>query len=202
MGLGMAWALAIIATVAAGVGVLLVIVRRIHLATGEHEHYRQSVRFWAGLAALGAITLVMLALPILGHAFVRTDAGLLSVGLIAILPTFVIGAGLRNAIALLRADRRRRRAMATGMPVQGRVVDRLRWTLGQDIIAVVVEADVPRPDDGHEMSYRARDPQRTERRRFVETCPGDHWARFDPGTEVTLRVDPRDPGTFALMLFD
>lgn len=198
----MVWALATLATVAAGVALLLVTVRRIQVARDEHAHYRYSVRFWAGLAALGAITLVMLARPLLDFAWVHTDAGLVSVGLIAILPTFVIGAGLRNAIALHRADRRRRRAMLSGVPVQGRVVDRMKWTLGQDIIAVVVEADVPRPDDGHEMTYRARDPERVQRLRFVETCPGDHWARFDPGTAVTLRVDLRRPDTFAVMLFE
>ena len=198
----MAWALATIATIAAGVAYLLFTVRKIQVARDERAHYRQSVRFWAGLAALGAVTLVMLARPLWSYAWVRTDAGLLSMGLIAILPTFVIGAGLRNAIALFRADRRRRRAIATGVPVRGHIVDRLRWVLGQDIIAVVIEADVPRADDGHELSYRARDPERTDRRRFVETCPGDHWGRLQPGLEVTLRVDPRDPGTFALMLFE
>lgn len=198
----MAWALLTIATVGAGVALLLLTVRKIQVGRDERAHYRQSVRFWAGLAALGAVTLVMLARPLVAHAWVRTDAGLLSVGLIAILPTFVIAAGLRNAIALLRADRRRQRALVTGVPVQGHVVERMQWAFGQDILAVVVEADVPRPDEGHEMSYRARDPERTERRRFVETCPGDHWARLQPGAEVTVRVDPRDPSTFAVMLFD
>lgn len=197
----MAWALATIATVAAGVAFLLATVRKIQVARDESVHYRQSIRFWAGLAALGAVTLVMLARPLLGYAWVRTDAGLLSVGLIAIMPAFVIGAGLRNAIALFRADRRRRRAMGRGVLVEGQVVDRVRWAFGQDIIAVIVEADVPRPDDARELTYRARDPERTERRRFVETCPGDHWARFEPGASVSLEVDPRDPSTFAVMLF-
>lgn len=198
----MAWALATIAAVVVGVAYLLVAVRRIHGGRDEAEHYVQSIRFWGGLAVLGAVTLVMLARPLVAYDWVRTEAGLLSVGLIAILPAFVIGAGARNALALWRAARRRRRALDRGVALSGRVVDRVRWAFGQDIIAVVVEADVPRPEDVHEMTYRARDLERTERRRFVETCPGDHWGRFAPGAPVKLRVDPADLHTFAVLLFE
>lgn len=198
----MGWALATIATVGTGVAYLLHTVRAISRATDEQEHYVLSVRFWGALAVLGLATLVLLARPLVAYPWVRTEAGIVSVGLIALLPVFVIVAGLRNAISLAVAKNRRGRAMKTGQPVIGQVVERARWLLGQDLMAVVLEADIPRlPTDGA-LTYRARDPERSERRRFVETCPADHWARFEPGTEVTVLVDPQDPDTFALRLFD
>jgi hypothetical protein len=198
----MGWALATIATVMIGVAFLLWTVRRIHRAVDEQAHYRLSVDFWAGLAVLGVATLFLLARPLVAYEWVRTEAGIVSVGLIAVLPVFVIVAGLRNAISLSIAMRRRRRALSTGRPLQGRVVERARWLLGQDLMAVVLEADVPRPNEGRELAYRARDPEHCQRRRFVETCPADHWSRFEPGTHVIVLVDLDDPDTFALRLFE
>ena len=198
----MGWALATIATVGTGVAYLLHTVRRISRAKDEQQHYLLSVRFWGALALLGVATLFLLARPLVAYPWVRTEAGIVSVGLIALLPVFVIVAGLRNAISLAMASTRRGRAIEKGQPVTGHVIERARWLLGQDLMAVVLEADIPRPPKDGELTYRARDPERIERRRFVETCPADHWARFEPGTEVTVLVDLQDPDTFALRLFD
>jgi hypothetical protein len=113
----------------------------------------------------------------------------------------VMAAGLRNGLILAFACRRRARALRDGITVTGRVVDRSRRVLAQDIMIAVVEADVPRPTVSPDLSYRRRDPECTRRCRFTETCPGDHWARFEPGTEVTLKYDPTDLRNFAVLLF-
>jgi hypothetical protein len=198
----MGWALITIATVGVGVAYLLYVIRSIGRAVDDQSHYRLTVRFWAALAILGFLTLGLLARPLVAYEWVRTEAGVLSVGLVAVLPLFVIVAGLRNAVSLSSAYRRRTRALSSGQALPGCVVERSRWPLGQDLMAVVLEADVPRPSTGAELTYRARDPQRSVRRRFVETCPADHWARFEPGTEITVLVDLEDPTVFALRLFE
>jgi hypothetical protein len=197
----MAWALLTAAILVLGVAWLLATVRRIHAARQDDLHYRLSIRFWAGLAALGGATAVMLLRPILDYAGVRTEAGLVTVGLIAILPAIVVLVGLRNAWALARAHHRRGRARAHGIEIEGRVVECLRAAFAQDLMALVVEVDLPVAGEGHELSYRARDPERTRRHRFVETCPADHWTRLRPGQDVRVLVDFADPRAFAVRLF-
>lgn len=197
----MTWAVATLGLVLVGVFFLLTTLRSIGRAHDEASHYLVSVRFWLGLAVFGVVVVGVLWLPLLSHPFASTDAGMVSAGLIAILPTIVVAAGLRNAFVLLRAHRRRRGAFAAGGLVNARVVERRRWPLGQDLMALVVEADVPDATPQSDMAYRSRRPDRTARHRFVEMCPGDHWSRFSPGAAVTLHYDPADLRRFAVLLF-
>ncbi len=197
----MTWVVVTLVTVLVGVSYLLTTLRAIGRARDEGLHYRLSARFWLALALFGGLLMAALAIPLLSHELAGTNAGMLTGGLMALPPAVVIAAGLRNAWVLLVAHRRRQRALAAGGVINGRVVDRARWPLGQDLMAVIVEADVPDPEPASEMAYRTRRPDRTVRHRFVETCPGDHWARFEPGSDVELRYDPGNLGDFAVLLF-
>lgn len=198
----MGWALVTLSLVVAGVVALLATMRGIHRANDELGHYRLSVRFWALLAALGVALIFAFGYPVHAQGWLHTDTGLVSVLLMAILPAFVVTAGLRNAITLLVAHRRRRRALASGMSVSGRVIERSRRVLAHDIMAITVEADLPEPTEHRDLAYRSRDPEHVRTHRFVEVCPTDHWARFEPGVRVVLRYVPGDLGTFAVMLFE
>jgi len=197
----MSWAFTILGVVVVGVLALLATMRGIHRAQDELAHYRLSVRFWALLAGLGIALMFGFAYPIEASGLLHTDAGLVSVLLMSVLPAVVTFAGLRNAITLALAHRRRRRALASGTPIAARVVDRTRRALAHDLMAVTVEADLPEAGHGSDLAYRSSDAERVRTRRFVETCPTDHWARFEPGARVMLRYDPADPGTYAVLLF-
>ena len=198
----MGWALVTLGLVVGGVAAMLVTMRGIHHANDELVHYRLSVRFWALLAALGVALVFAFAYPIQMQGWLHTDSGLVSVMLMAILPAVVVFAGMRNAATLAVAHRRRRRALAHGTAISARVVERSRRVLANDIMTVSVEADVPETSESNDLAYRSRDPERVRTHRFVETCPTDHWARFEPGARVTLRYMPDDLGTFAVLLFD
>ncbi len=203
----MSWALLIVALVLGGVGLLLATMTAINRAVDEEEHYRLSVRFWGTLAVLGGCLLLAFAQPLFSFDWQHSEGGMLEAGvatvlLASLLPAVVIVAGTRNALMLDLARRRRRGALDHGVTVEAQVVERRRRFLGQDIMAVVVEADVPRPIPGREVGYRVRERDATWRRRFVETCPGDHWLRFTPGQRVRLKYDPSDAGTWALLLFE
>lgn len=184
-----------------GVSYLLATLRAIASARDEQQQYRLSARFWLALAVFGGLTMTVLTVPLMSHDLARTDAGLLTAALIALPPLIVIAAGTRNAWALVVAHRRRSRALLAEGSVRARVIRRVRRPLGQDLMAVVVEADVPDLEPPCELAYRSRRPERTSRRRFVETCPGDHWAQFEPGALVTLRYDPANLADFAVLLF-
>ncbi|HET6585438.1 MAG TPA: hypothetical protein VFG69_18395, partial [Nannocystaceae bacterium] len=77
-----------------------------------------------------------------------------------------------------------------------------RRALAHDIMAITVEAELPEPSQHHDLAYRSRDPEHVRTHRFVETCPTDHWGRFEPGARVTLRYVPGDLDTFAVLLFE
>ena len=197
----MAWAWLTLGLVLLGVTFLLATLRAIGRARDEASHYSLSILFWLLLAAFGGLMVMMLGRPLLAHGWLGTDAGVVSAGLVAVLPAVVISAGARNAWILRRAQVRRARALAPGQAtIEGRVVERRRRAFGQDIMALVVEAEVPFTRPAPDITYRSKRPA-TERRRFVETAPGDHWRRFAPGASVTLRYDPEDPRTFAVLLF-
>ncbi|MEM6990504.1 MAG: hypothetical protein AAF721_08405 [Myxococcota bacterium] len=197
----MQWVIVTLVVVAVGVSYLLATLRDIGRVRDEHHHYRLSARFWLGLASFGTLMMMALAVPLLTHEVGGSDAGMLTGGLMALPPVVVIAAGLRNAWLLLAAARRRRRALAGGGLIEARVVTRSRWPLGQDLMALVVEAEVPDVEPSSDMAYRTRRPDRTVRHRFVEMCPGDHWSRFEPGASVSLRYDPKNLGNFAVLLF-
>jgi len=199
--IAMTWVAVTLVLVLLGASYLLTTLRAIGRSKDEQLHYQLSAKFWIALAAFGGALVVALALPLLSHDLASTDAGMLTGGLIAVLPAIVIAAGLRNAFVLMRAHRRRRRAFAASGRVNAQVVSRSRWPLGQDLMALVVEADVPRLEPAPDIAYRTRHPDDTVRRRFVETCPGDHWARFSPGARVGLRYDPANLGDYAVELF-
>jgi hypothetical protein len=80
-------------------------------------------------------------------------------------------------------------------------VSRARRALSHDILAITVEAEVPDAAVRRDLAYRTRTPDAMRRHQFVETCPGDQWARFEPGAKVRLRVDPDDLQTYAVVLF-
>jgi hypothetical protein len=178
---------------------MLATMRRIDRARDELAHYRLSVRFWGALAVLGFLLGASFGYPI----YVFFDPGRiawLTIGLVGIPFTVVVVAGVRNAMALFRAHQRRRQVVGRGLTVRGRVVQRSRRFF-QDVMAVVIEADLPDPSPRAEPQYRPRDPSHTICHRFVECCPTDHWHRFKPGSEVELEVDPGNPGSFAVHLF-
>jgi hypothetical protein len=195
------WVLAAISCVLGGAAFLLATVREINRCTDEERHYRLSIRFWMVLAALGALLVVVFAMPLLAHRWASAEIGLVSAGLVCVLPTVVIVAGLRNAGALWLAQRRRRAALRHGVVVHGRIVDRWRRTLAHDLMALSVEVELPENEPRSELAYRDRGA-RAARCRLVEVCPGDHWARFEPGQAVSVRVDPAEPRRFALLLFE
>ena len=195
------WVLATLALVVVGASYLLAALRAISRARDERTHYTTSARFWIGLAMFGLAIVVVLTGPIVSHELAGTEAGVLSIALAAVLPAVVVAAGLRNGFLLLRAARRRDRGLTAGGVVQAKVVSRSRWPLGQDLMALVVEADVPDAMPSSDMAYRTRRPDRTVRHRFVETCPGDHWGRFEPGATVTLQYDPENLGNYAVLIF-
>ena len=197
----MPWALATLALVGFGAVYLLATVRAIHHARHEDTHYRLSVRFWGALALLGVAIVGMLIPPLLQEGRLGTDVGRLTLVLMSVLPSTVIFVGTRNAMHLWRARSRRKRALEHGIAVEGHVVERLRWFLAQDLMALVVDLEVPDPIPGNEITYRQRQPQPMVRRRVIETCPGDHWARFGPGSKVKLKVLPDDPASFAVLFF-
>ena len=197
----MTWVAVTLLLVLLGAAYLLTTLRAIGRTQDEQLHYQLSAKFWLALATFGGALVFALAFPLLSHDMAGTDAGMLTGGLIAVLPAVVIAAGIRNAFVLMRAHRRRRRAFAARGRVNAEVVSRSRWPLGQDLMAVVVEADVPKVEPPPDIAYRSRHPDRTVRRRFTETCPGDHWARFSPGATVGLRYDPTNLGDYAVELF-
>lgn len=193
------WAAISIALVLVGVAYLLVIMRGIDRTRDELSYYRLSVRFWVGLAALGVVLAASFAHPIY-RFFEAGRVAWLTIGLVGLPFSVVVLAGLRNASTLLRAHLRRRAVVGRGLSVEGRVVSRSRRVF-QDIMAVVVEADLPDPRPSPELAYRPRDPAHSIRYRFVECCPADHWNRFEPGRKVVLEVDPQQPDRFAIRLF-
>jgi hypothetical protein len=193
------WAALCIALVLAGVAYMLTTMRRIDRSRDELVHYSLSVRFWGSLAVLGILLGGSFAHPI--YVFFEAGrAAWLTIGLISIPFTVVVVAGVRNAMTLLGAHRRRRGVVGRGLALRGRVVQRSRRFF-QDVMAVVVEADLPDPRPSAELQYRPRDPSHTVRRRFIECCPTDHWNHFEPGREVELEVDPSDPSSYAVHLF-
>lgn len=195
----MSWAGIAIGLVLWGVAYLLTTMRGIDQAKDESRYYALSVRFWAGLAVLGVMLAISFAHPVYRFFDVGRVAWL-TTGLLSVPFGVVVFAGLRNALALHRAHQRRVEILGRGTTVRGRVVERSRRAF-LDIMAVVVEADLPRTEPSVELAYRPRDQERTIRHRFVECCPTDHWARFEPGRSVELEVDVDEPTRYAVHLF-
>lgn len=197
----MSWVLAILVLVVVGAAGMLLTMRNIHRANSEQARDLASVAFWAQLGALGLVLLAAFAQPLTRSGwFDNNEAGLVTMGLVSILPLVVTFVGVRNAVLLALALRRRRGALDRGELLEARVVERSRRAFAHDIMSVVVEADVPVRVPASELSYRQRDLDRTRRHRFVETCPTDHWAQLEPGCSVALRYDPDDLGRFAVLL--
>lgn len=197
----MIWIVITVLLAVVGVAYLVGTVREIGRVRDERVHYRLSAKFWLALAGFGALMMGALVMALLSHESSSTDAGTLTGSLMALPPAVLIATGARNAWILVGAQRRRGRGLRGEGVVQGKVVDRRRRVLGQDLMALVVEAELPDVRPSTEMVYRARRPERLVRHRFVETCPGDHWAQFEPGAAVTLRYDPGNLSDYAVLLF-
>ncbi len=196
----MSWALAILTLVLAGVAGMLLTMRLIHRARSEQTRDLASVAFWAQLGLLGLVLIAAFAQPMARYGWFETEAGLVTIALMSIMPLVVSFVGIRNALLLTLALVRRRRALRGGQLIEGRVVERTRRLFANDIMSVVVEAQVPERSDPVELAYRQRDLDRTRCHRFVETCPTDHWTRLEPGQTVALRYDPEDLRSFAVLL--
>ncbi len=197
----MLWATMTCLMVVAGVGVLVMTIGRIQNTTGEEDYFRLSIRFWAMLALLGVFLVVAFSRPLLELRWLPRDAGIVTATLVSIPIAVVIAGGVRNALALWLARRRRRRALGRGELVEATVVSRARKLLSHDILAITVEADIPDAAPRRDLAYRTKTPDALRKYQFVETCPGDQWTRFEPGAKVRLRVDPSDLGTYAVVLF-
>lgn len=197
----MIWALATVGLIVLCVGLLVLTIGQIQHASAEGEYFRLSIRFWATLATLGALLFAAFAHPLLSWTSLPAPAAWLTMGLVSLPIGVVIGGGLRNVFALTHASRRRRAALREGVEFEATVIERSRSVFAQDLFSVTVETDIPteRPESG--LAYRTRDLRRTKRCRFVETCPGDQWGRFEPGRVVKLRIDPRDEACYAVVLF-
>jgi hypothetical protein len=141
-----------------------------------------------------------MAIPLAGHAWLASQAGSVTIALIAILPGVVIFVGSRNACLIARAARRRHQLGDNAAYIEGHVLSRAHPPLSADVMEVVVEADLPCPTPDPELRYRAHDPDGVRRHRFVEVCPADHWQLLAPGQRVTVRYDPVDPSRFAVLL--
>lgn len=200
--IGMSWATSTSALVVVGVGFLVATIGQIHNATDEDDYFRLSIRFWAALAGLGVVLVAAFVHPVLALRWLPPQASTLTMALVSLPVGVVIVGGLRNAISLVRARRRRRRALDSCVEVEARVVERQRRLFGHDILAITVEAEVPDPRPAPDLAYRTRRPDPTRTLRVVETCPGDQWSRFAPGSRVRLRLDPADPAVFAVLLFE
>jgi uncharacterized membrane protein YvlD (DUF360 family) len=185
-----------------GAGALVATVARIQDAADEDTYFRLSIRFWAVLAAVGVGVALVFVHPVLALLELPAHAGSLTITLIGLPVVVVIVAGVRNAVSLRRAWVRRRRAIGFGDPLEARVIARSRRLFGHDLLDIVVEAEVPEVVRTSGLPYRGRTPLGTRIVRFVETCPGDQWARFRPGRRVRLLLDPRDVSTYAVVLFD
>lgn len=197
----MIWALATVGLIVLCVGLLVLTIGQIQHASAEGEYFRLSIRFWAALAMLGALLFAAFAHPMLSWTSLPAPAAWLTMGLVSLPIGVVIGGGLRNAFALARARRRRRTALREGQEFEATVIERAHSILGQDLFSVTVETDLPVETPELGLAYRTRDLRRTQRCRFVETCPGDQWDRFEPGRNVKLRVDPEDQAHYAVVLF-
>jgi hypothetical protein len=195
------WATLTCSMVVAGVGVLVLTIGRIQNTTREEDYFRLSIRFWAMLAVLGVLLVIAFSRPMLELQWMPRNAGLVTAALVSVPIAVVIAGGLRNAMALWLARRRRQRAFTCGELLEATVVSRARRPLTHDILAITVEADVPETVERSDLAYRTRTPDGMRKHRFVETCPGDQWARFEPGARVRLRVDPQDLDTYAVVLF-
>lgn len=200
--MSMSWATSTCALVVLGVGFLVATIGQIHNATDEDAYFRLSIRFWAALAGLGFLLIAAFAHPVWALRWLPPQASAVTMALVSIPVAVVILGGLRNATSLIRARRRRRLALRTGEEVEARVIDRTRRLFGHDILSITVEAEVPDPGVDGDLAYRTHHPERTRRVRLVETCPGDQWSRFVPGSRVRLRLDPFDHAVYAVLLFD
>ncbi len=196
----MPWLVLAFGLLTLGCGWLLWTLRATASARDEHAHYRLSIRFWLALAVLAGTMVVVGLVPLLGHPWLASPAGRATALLVATLPTLVVAVGVRNALALLRAMRRRVRAMRVGVEVEGIVRHRAHPPVGHDLVRLEIDAPLP-PRATAGPAYRAAGPRPGPVHRFVELCPSDHWDALAPGTTVRLRVDPTHPDTFALLLF-
>lgn len=200
------WAFFPVLVVAFGVLALVSTMRRIGGSRDEVEYYRLSVRFWGGLAALSGMLAMTFAPPMLAMSAMhpsRSDIGWITLALVSTPILIVAMAGLMNAFSLFRVLRRRHDIVGRGLEVEGRVVERSRRWLGQDLMTLVVEAEVPRPEAERPLAYRHGAEAALVRHRFAELCPADHWERFEPGRRATVEVDPAAPTQrWAVHLFD
>ena len=200
------WAFFPVLVVAFGVLALVSTMRQIGGSRDEVEYYRLSVRFWGGLAALSGMLAMTFAPPMIAMSALhpaRTEIGWVTLALVS-MPILVVAiAGVVNALALFGVLRRRHITIGRGLVLDARVVQRSRRWLGQDLMMVTVETEVPRPRSERPTSYRQGAEPASVQRRFIELGPADHWERFEPGTSAKIEIDPDAPDQrWAVLLFD
>lgn len=195
----MGWALATLAAIGLGTVELVSTVRRLQDVTDEAGHYRLSVRFWGVLGLLGLALVALFVQPIVAVGWWGTLPGRVAAVVMALMPGAVAFTGLRNATRLALAHARRARALAAGTTVPARVISRSRPPLGQDLMEVLLELELP-VADAPTVGYRRGDHRRVRRVRVSETCASDHWDRFEPGRRAAVRVHGDGPESFALLV--
>lgn len=198
----MTWAVVTTSLVVLSLAFLVATIAQIQDAHDDDRYFRLSIRFWTTLAALGLALLVAFVPPVMDLRWLPHGAAEVTTVLASIPALVVVFGGLWNAVHLVGARDRRRDALTCPDETEARVIARDRRLFGHDILSVTVEASVPSPAPGRDLAYRWRESEPVERRRFVETCPGDQWGRLEPGARVRLRYDPRDPRRYAVVLFD
>ena len=189
----------------AGLAVIGVVMTasEVQSATRAEVYFRSSARLWALIGAVVAAMSSAVGPSVLQMGEFPASARGVVLGFFVVPSLVAVGVCLHSAASLLRVGRRRARALDRGALVDAVVVERERRALGHDLLSVTVEASMPVGEpEPHQGGYRAPaevdGPQR--RVQWVDTCPGEHWGRLSPGRAVRVRVDPRDPRCFALVL--
>ncbi|MGH1341425.1 MAG: hypothetical protein ACRBN8_07740 [Nannocystales bacterium] len=174
----------------------------IQAAGTDDAYFRGSTRLWLFVATVIAAMSLAIAPSILGMG---TPASVQATVLgFASLPAVIaVLACLHNALALVRVRNRRSDALVHGSEFDAVVVEREHKPFAHDILSITIETTLPAAGMmPHQGGYRTEADNGMRALRLVETCPGDQWGRLAPGRRVRVRVDPRDPSRYALVLFE
>lgn len=176
----------------------------IQAAGTDDVYFRGSTRLWLFVATVIAAMSLAIAPSIVGMGGTPARVQGIVLGFAALPAIVAVAACLHNAWTLVRVRSRRAYALRHCAEFDGIIVDRVHKPFAHDILAITVKTTLPRVAVGakHQGGYRTEAESGTRSLRLVETCPGDQWGRLAPGRRVRVRVDPKDPSRYALVLFE